>query len=157
MAEKIFYSMPFKSENLIKKGQLEKCDLATSVRQNLRLLLVTPTMRVRFDPFYGCKVHWFQFLASNRAMEQRKEEDDFKYRMEQNITALIEKFEPRVLLKEVNIKIQYGVEENTQWLRPDLQKTKKSAIQMIVTVRGSIKPEFAFGQELDLEDSIPLL
>ena len=87
--------MPFRAEKLIHKGTLDKCDLATSVRQNLRLLLITPPVRVKFDPFYGCKIHWFQFLASNRAMERRKEEDDFKYKIEQNITALIERFEPR--------------------------------------------------------------
>jgi phage baseplate assembly protein W len=157
MADKIFHTMPFRAESLIKKGPSEKCDLATSVRQNLRLLLMTPTMRVRFDPRYGCKVHHFQFLASNRAMENRKEEDDFKYLMEKNITALIEQFEPRVLLKDVGITIRYAVEDHTKWYLSEGQRIKGSVLQLVVNVKGSVKPEFAFGQELDLEDTIALL
>jgi phage baseplate assembly protein W len=157
MSEKIFYSMPFRAERLVKKGELEKCDLAASVRQNLRLLLITPPVRVKFDPYYGCKVHWFQFLATNRAMERKKEEDDFKYKMEQNITTLIERFEPRVQLKEVNVSIRYAIEDQTKWHLSDAQRTKSTVIQILVGVKGTIKPEYAFGQTLDLEDTIPLL
>ena len=149
--------MPFRAERLIHKGTLDKCDLAASVRQNLRLLLITPPVRVKFDPFYGCKIHWFQFLASNRAMERKKEEDDFKYKIEQNITSLIERFETRVQLKEVNISIRYAVEDQTKWYLSDAQRTKSTVIQILVGVKGTIKPEYAFGQTLDLEDTIPLL
>jgi phage baseplate assembly protein W len=157
MSEKIFYSMPFRAEKLIRKGTLEKCDLATSIRQNLRLLLITPPIRVKFDPFYGCKVHWFQFLATNRAMERKKEEDDFKYKMEQNITTLIERFETRILLKEVNISIRYAIEDQTKWHLSEAQRVRNTVIQIVVGIKGSIKPEYAFGQTLDLEDTIALL
>ena len=157
MSEKIFYGMPFRAENLIRKGRLEKCDLAESVRENLRLLLITPTLRVRFDPFYGCRVHWQQYLSSMRAMERKKEEEDFKYMVEQNVTALIKRFEPRVLLKEVNISVRYAAEEHTRWRMSEAQRPKGSVLQLIVTVRGSIKEEYAYGQTLDLEDTIPLL
>ena len=52
-------------------------------------------------------------------MERKKEEDDFKYKMEQNITALIERYEPRVKLKEVTVSIErQGYQPWTRTLTP---------------------------------------
>lgn len=149
--------MPFRAERLVKKGRLERSELQASVRQNLRLLLITPPIRVRFDPFYGCIVHWQQFLASNRAMEHKKEEDNFKQQMEENIKALIVKFEPRVVIREVIVTIKYKAEEHFEWLMSTEQRVQNHVLQLIVKVSGSIKPEYAYGQTLDLEDTIPLL
>ena len=159
MPEKIFYTIPFHADRLTQKGRLDKSDLATSVRQNLRLLLMTPPMRVRFDPFYGCKVHWQQFLATNRALEDdKRNEDNFKTKIEENITKLIEKFEPRVQIKEVNVNIRYRQTEHTQWRLLESQRTQNTVIQLIVKIKGSVKPEYTYdGQTLDLEDTIPLL
>lgn len=157
MSEKIYYTLPFRAERLIKKGKLERSDLQTSVRQNLRLLLITPPIRVRFDPYYGCVVHWQQFLANNRAMEHKREEDDFKYKMEENIKILIEKFEPRVTLRDVTVTIKYKKEEHLPWILAIDQHNIKNVLQLIVKITGSIKSEYAHGQVLELEDTIPLL
>ena len=157
MSEKIFYSIPFRAERLTGGGKLERCDFAVSVRQNWRLLLMTPPMRVRFDPFYGCKVHWQQFLASNRAMERKREEDDFISRVERNIEALIQRFEPRIELKDVTVNIHYAKEDQKRWSLSDTRLSQNHVIQLIVKIRGTVKPEFAYGQTLDLEDTIPLL
>jgi len=159
MSDKVFYTIPFRAKKLVKKGKLEKCDLAASVRQNLRLLLMTPPVRVRHDSHYGCKIHWQQFLAENRAMEEdKRREDNFKVMLEKNIKQLIEKFERRVLLKEVTVDIRYVNEEHTKWRLSAIQRTKHNVIQIIVNIKGKVKAEYVFdGQSLDLEDTIPLL
>lgn len=159
MPEKIFYRIPFRAEKLTQKGRLEKCDLATSVRQNLRLLLMTPPMRVRQDAKYGCKIHWRQFLADNWVMEEEKRmEDNFKIALEKNIKELIEKFEPRIQLNELMVGIRYTEETHRPWKISIKQRRKNNIIQIIVNIKGKVKAEYVFdGQSLDLEDTIPLL
>jgi len=151
--------MPFRAENLTKKGKLERCDLAVSVRQNLRLLLMTPPARVRDTPLYGCIIHWQQFVASNQLMEEdKKQEDDFIGSLEGNVRALIERFEPRILLSEVAVDIRYTIEEHITWRLGRTPREKNNVIQIIVKIKGTVKTQFLFdGQSLDLEDTIPLL
>lgn len=159
MPEKIFYTIPFRAENLVQKGKLEKCDLAVSVRQNLRLLLMTPPMRVRHDLFYGCKIHWQQFLAENGAMEEDKYlEDNFKIVLEKNIKQLVQKFEPRIHLDELTVDLRYSEDTHTRWQLLKTQRRQNNNIQIIVNIKGKVKDEYIFdGQSLDLEDTIPLL
>jgi phage baseplate assembly protein W len=157
MSEKIYFTMPFRAEKLIKRGELERSDLQQSVKQNMRLLLITPPLRVRFDPYYGCLVHWQQFLASNRAMEHKREEDNFKVKMETNIRNLIEKYEIRVALRDVSVTIKYKKEDYFPWLISADQRVQNDVLQMVVKIAGSIKPEYAYGETLELEDTIPLL
>lgn len=156
MAEKIFYTLPFVTEQLGRKTGFTRCDLATSVRQNLRLLLVTPPGRFRFDPYYGCRIHLSQFLVDNRAMEDKKIEDRFKEKLEDNITELIRRFEPRLDLREVSVDIKQKPEEQKPWKR-GAAPVLRNVIQVLVVVKGSIKPAFAQGQSLEIEDMIPLL
>lgn len=156
MSEKIFYTIPFRTERLIKKGKLEHSDLLQSVRQNLRLLLMTPPLRLRFDPYFGCRIHWSQFLLNNRIMEGKKEEESFKQKIEENIEKLVKKFEPRVLLREVNVSIRFAVEDHTKWQLSEAERVQ-NVIQMFVTMRGDVNPDMAYGQTLQLEDTIPLL
>ncbi len=159
MAEDIFYKMPFNVGALVNKnGRLAKTDLANSVRQNLRLLLTTPPMRVDFAPVYGCKIHWSQFLTSNRMMDEEvRLEDSFKVKIEQNITHLIQRYEQRIDLKEVIIDLRYAMADHKDWLPPIGRNTKGNVIQIIVKIKAKIKAEFAFdGDSLDLEDTISL-
>jgi phage baseplate assembly protein W len=157
MAEKIFHNLPFRAEGLGKKGSISRCDLAVSIRQNLRLLLISPPLRLRFDPYYGCRIHRAQFLAGNRAMEGRREEDDFKFKLEQNIETLIRRFEPRLMLQEVNIKIRYSKDDQMEWKHGVFKTKKRNIIQVSVHIKGDVKPEYAQGQTIFLEDNIPLL
>ena len=155
--EKIYFTLPFRAERLTKKGKLNKSDLQASVRQNLRLLLITPPMRVRFDSNYGCLVHWQQFLASNRAMESKREEDDFQHKMEENIKELVSKFEPRVEIRDVMVTIKYKIDDHLPWLMAGDQHSIKNVLQLVVRITGTIKAEYAYGEKLELEDTIPLL
>ena len=156
MPDKIFYTIPFRTERLVKKGELDRSDLLTSVKQNLRLLLMTPPLRLRYDPFFGCRIHWSQFLLTNRIMEGKKEEDTFKQKIEQNIEKLVKKFEPRVKLREVQVSIRFAVTDHTKWQLSEAERTQ-NVIQMLVTLRGDVNPDLAYGQTLQLEDTIPLL
>ena len=156
MADKIFYDFPVRLKDMGRKGSLQRCDLATSVRKNLRLLLVSQPARVRFDPLYGCFVHRMQFLAANRAMERTREEDAFKVAVERNIEALIQRFEPRLILTEVEAGIRFNREDQLVWKNGKYAGQNRNVIQITVHIKGDIKPEFAFGQTLQLDDTIPL-
>ncbi len=159
MAEKIFYKMPFNVGAIITgQGRLEKNNLADSVRQNLRLLLTTPPMRVEFAPIYGCKLHWSQFLTNNRMMDEEvRLEDSFKVKIEQNVKALIQRYEQRIDLKEVIVDLRYAITDHQEWLPPARQKTKGNVIQLIVKIKARIKDTYAFDTDtLELEDTISL-
>ena len=151
--------MPFRAERLLQKGQLEKCDLAESVRQNLRLLLMSPPMRVRQSALYGCKIHWQQFVAENRTMEEdKRREDHFKITLEKNIKQLVEHFEPRIQLDEVTVDIKYVNEEYPKQQLTKVRQKNENVIQIIVNIKGKVKSEYVYdGQSLVLEDTIPLL
>lgn len=154
MEKQPFYSIPFRTGQLGKSGSLEKCSLSDSIRQHIRLLLLTPPGRFRYDPFYGCKIHWYQFLVSNRAMEGRKEEDQFRLDIQENIRSLIERFEPRIELTDVTIALKQDPSSHIPW---KTHGAGKPVIQVVVWVKGKIKPEFAFDQQLELEDTISLV
>lgn len=159
MAEKVFYKMPFNVHALVSgQGRLEKTNLVDSIRQNLRLLLATPPMRVEFAPIYGCKIHWSQFLTSNRMMDEEiRLEDSFKIKIEQNIKDLIHRYEQRIELKEVVIDLRYAIGDHQVWLPPKRQKIKGNVIQIIVKIKSKVKAAYAFDVDsLDLEDTISL-
>ena len=108
MSERRFLSIPLDTDKITRGERLERCDLETSIRQNLRLLLTTPPLRVRHDPVYQCKIHWNQFLAENGIMEEdKRKEDDLKMLLENNIKQLIERFEPRIRLNELTVSVLY--------------------------------------------------
>lgn len=160
MEEKIFYSIPFLAERIIKGQRLERCDLETSVRQNLRLLLMTPPMRVRHDPAYQCKIHWLQFLAENGAMEEDKRmEDNLKMLLEKNVKQLIEKFEPRVIIRELAVSVKYPNEQfdNRSATQLRLKRRKENNIQIVVNIKALIRPEYLeSGEDIPLTEQIPL-
>lgn len=159
MGEKVFYKMPFNVHALVGgQGRLEKTNLVDSIRQNLRLLLATPPMRVEFAPNYGCKIHWSQFLTSNRMMDEEiRLEDSFKIKIEQNIKDLIQRYEQRIELKEVTIDLRYAIGDHQAWLPPKRQKIKGNVIQIIVKIKAKVKDTYAFEiDSLDLEDTISL-
>lgn len=157
MATPQFYSMPFRTESLGKKGSLQKCDLMESIRQNIRLLLLTPPGRYRFDPFYGCKIHWFQFMANNRAMEGRKEEDLFKLDIQENIRQLILRYEPRIVISDIEVELRQDPAAQIPWKSQRAAWPGKPVIQVIVSIKGRVKAEYALDQQLDLEDTISLI
>ena len=157
MGAERFYSIPFQTEQLGKKGSLQKCELADSIRQNIRMLLLTPPGRYRFDPFLGCKIHWFQFMANNRMMEGRKEEDQFRMDLQENIKQLIQRYEPRVQLSDVEVDLRQDPAEHIPWKTKRANWNGNPVIQVIVSIKGRIKPEYALDQPLELEDTISLI
>lgn len=155
MAEKIFYDFPVRLSEMGRKGSFERCDLANSVRKNLRLMLFSPPLRVRMDPIFGCFIHRMQFLAVNRAMNNRQE-NEFKVALERNIELLIKRFEPRIIRAEVEAGISYNLDEQLVWKNGKYVSANRNAIQVTVSIKGEINPDLAFGQTLELEDTIPL-
>lgn len=166
MAEKIFYGLPFRVEKLVKPDidqqppkltKLDKVDLANSVRQNLRLLLLTPPLHFRFDPTYGCKVHWSHFSLDARAIpEDSPQENKFKIKIEQNLKALIERFETRIKVESVIVSIEKKRVRKRQLLGKT--QVENNILQITVKLKARVKEEYVYdGQPLIFEDAIPLL
>ncbi len=160
MSNKIFHNLPFNAKKLVKnEGTLDRCDLKTSISQNLRLLLMTPPLRLRFAPFYGSKIHFYQFVLSNRLMQDNPDlEDNFKIKVEKNVKALVEKYEKRIQVTEVIVNIRYAPKQDEKWRFSRVKRTNNSIIQVIVNIKGKITPQYILdGQSLVLKDTIPLL
>lgn len=166
MAEKIFYQIPFRASKLVRKQEggasprltkADKCDLADSIRQNLRLLLMTPPNRVAGNLDYGCKIHWAHFGLNTRLMtEKNRNGDIFKMNIEQNIRNLIQEFEPRIEVKEIVVSINHAQAKKQQSFKQS--ELQNNILQVTVNVNAKIKEEYTFdGQDLFLEDVIPLL
>ena len=152
-----YYSIPFRADRITNAQTLETVDLETSIRQNLRLLLLSPPMKVQQHPDYGCLVHWHQFLSVSRNLKEEKMEDGFKMKLEDNIKQLIQLFEPRIRVEEVSLKIEYKTEHH-QWKLKHVHATKNSVIQISVEITAQINEAFLMhAQSIKLEDTIPLL
>ena len=159
MSKEFFYHIPLSAEKVIRGERLQKTGALDSIRQNIRLLLSTPSMRVRHAPSYQCQIQARQFLLENRVMEDdKKKEEGFKVQLEKNILQLIEDFEVRIHVEELNLEIEYSQESNTQLGLMNRRKNLDNCIQVIVKLKAKIKEEYDFqGEVTDLEDTIPLM
>jgi phage baseplate assembly protein W len=164
MSEKIFYSIPFRAEQLVQKkldepaARLEKCDVKKSIDQNVRLLLMTPPQRVRGAFQYGCKVHWLQHAASNQVMKPySRAELDVKSRLNDNIKGLVERFEPRLEHSKTDIQVGYADKKGTWWEEKRYRNTQSDVIQLKVTIKGTISNQFVHNESLEWKKAISLL
>jgi phage baseplate assembly protein W len=157
MDKQPFYAIPFRTEQLGARDSLQKCSLKDSIRQNIRVLLLTPPGRFRYDPYYGCRIHWYQFMTSNHAMQGKKEEDQFRLKLQENLKELIRRFEPRIELTDLEVDMRQDPGEQIPWKRKAGSRGGKNVIQVIIYIKGRIKTEFALDQELELEDTISLV
>ncbi len=157
MAKEVYYSLPFRTERFGKKGSLLKSNLLDSIKQNIFTILISPGHRYRYDPYYGCRLQRYRFLASNRSMEDTGDEAKFKKILRENIHDLLDKYERRILVEEVEVDVQYE-DGNLGGNRPKLfaKKMEDIAIKVKVQVKGKIKKEYAFDQPLDISEIISL-
>lgn len=151
MGKEIYYSLPFRTERFGKKGSFQKSNLLDSIKQNIYTILVTPGHRYRYDPYYGCILQRYRFLASNRDMEDTASENIFKKILRENIHDLLIKYEKRILLEEVEVDVQYGQDNKT---RIFAKRMEDIAIKVKVQVKGKIRKEYAFDEALNFEEVI---
>lgn len=156
MSEKIYYTLPFRFESFEKKTPLEKADLKASIQQNLRLLLGTALGKCRAEPSMGSKIQGHQFSLSNKTMIGKKDEADFMVKLEQNIEAIIRRYEPRLTLKNVSVQLKTP-EYVSRPLNFDGPIFQHDTLQLAITIRGGIKANFGQEDPINMEESITLI
>jgi predicted component of type VI protein secretion system len=143
----MFYSMPFRAL-LATKSTYEKVDVETSVRQHIKMMLLTMPNQVRFDPAFGGALNKHHFRLPDKRKGEKKLEDELKDRVKKNLEMVVRKFEPRLQLKEVIVVVHIPKPDK------DNPKNKSGKIALEITVRGKIK---GLNTDFDHAELMPLL
>jgi predicted component of type VI protein secretion system len=99
-----FYSIPFVASDVV-AGRFSQTGLNESVRQHIRLLLTSIPTSYRFAPIYGSWLNKHHFKLPDKRRGDKKMENEMKENLQTNVRLLIEKFEPRLQLSEVEVTV----------------------------------------------------
>jgi phage baseplate assembly protein W len=141
-----FYSMPFLAE-LATKSPYRKIGAEESVRENLRLILMSLPGQFRYDPTFGSTLNIQHFRLPDGKKGGKKFEDGLKDMVKKNLTLLIERHEPRLILEEVIVNVQ------TPNPAGNNQLLKNGRIALEIKLNGRIEGQLAFMHS----DLVPIL
>ncbi|MCB0522689.1 MAG: GPW/gp25 family protein [Lewinellaceae bacterium] len=102
--KKAFYSIPFKAESMT-KPTYARVDLETSVRQHIKMMLMTIPNQVKFEPAYGGVLNKQHFRLPDKRKGDKKLEEELKDMVLKNIQYLIAAYEPRLKIKNVGVTV----------------------------------------------------
>ncbi len=139
--------MPFKA-NQAPKLAYQKVDMETSIRQNIKMLLVTLPNQVRFAPDYGVVTNKFHFRLPDKRKGEKKLEDELRDRLKKNLEFLLAKYEPRLIVKEILITVHLPKPDK------DNSKLKNGRIALEINVKGIVKSQ---GDDFDFADYMAIL
>jgi phage baseplate assembly protein W len=129
MQDNIYYKIPFNPMSLCKdNGQVETCDLAESIAQNLMLLIVTKQGENRFDNQYGNTV-W------NTEFENNITESEWQEIFQRSMLTAISQHEKRIMHPLIKVKIM-NVEKNSKLQNVTIIK-KKAIIHITARLTAS--------------------
>jgi phage baseplate assembly protein W len=83
-----------------------KTNAEESVRQNIRLILSTMPGSFRFSPLYGSWLNKHHYRLPDKRKGEKKLESELKENLQANLRLLLERFEPRLLLHDIEIKVK---------------------------------------------------
>jgi predicted component of type VI protein secretion system len=100
-----YYSIPFDTE-LAGGKSFRKTNVEESVRQHIRLLLTTMPGSFRFSPVFGSCLNKQHYRLPDKRKGEKKLESELKEKLLGNLRLLLEKFEPRLQLHDIEIKVK---------------------------------------------------
>lgn len=100
-----YYSLPFDTEKLGGKT-FRKTTVEESVRQHIRLMLSTMPGSYRFSPVFGSWLNKHHYRLPDKRKGEKKLESELKENLQVNLRLLLEKFEPRLLLHDIEVKVK---------------------------------------------------
>ena len=100
-----FYSLPFDTE-LAGGKRFRKTDAEDSVRQHIRLMLATMPGSFRFSPVFGSWLNKHHYRLPDKRKGEKKLESELKENLLVNLRLLLEKFEPRLQLQDIEVKVK---------------------------------------------------
>lgn len=99
----VFYSLPFRASDLSKPA-FQKVSAEASVRQHVRLILLTLPNQVRFSPQYGGAINRYHFNLPDKRKGEKKLEDRLRDRLLKNLQYLLAQYEPRLAIRNITIQ-----------------------------------------------------
>ncbi len=100
-----FYSLPFDTEKASGK-KFRKTNAEESVRQHIRLILSTIPGSFRYSPVFGSWLNKQHFRLPDKRKGEKKLENELKENLQVNLRLLLEKFEPRLQLHDLEVKVK---------------------------------------------------
>lgn len=100
-----FYSLPFDTEQAGGKT-FRKTNVEESVRQHIRLMLSTMPGSFRFSPVFGSWLNKHHYRLPDKRKGEKKLESELKENLLVNLRLLLEKFEPRLQLHDIEVKVK---------------------------------------------------
>lgn len=143
----MYYSIPFKALQRT-KAPFQTVDVETSVRQHVKMIMLTMPNKVRFEPLYGGALNKHHFRLPDKRRGEKKLEDELKDRTKKNLEFALKRFEPRLKVKDIIVIVHLPKPDR------DNPHLKKGRIALEINVKGSIPgstPEF------DYAELVPLL
>jgi phage baseplate assembly protein W len=120
-----FYSIPTAFSALRQKKRLEKRDVAESIDQHIRLILVTRFGEFRYNPDYGCVLWEYDFEILPKMNAWRNE-------IEQSIAKTLDQLEPR--LGQVMVRVRIDLEPS----KSSHGKVVRIKRRILISVKGVI-------------------
>ncbi len=126
-----YYSLPF-TPKPGEQSRLPKVSTEESVQQHIRLMLATMPGSYRFAPVYGSLLNKHHFLLPDKRKGDKRLEQELKLKLQENLKFLIDRYEPRLKVEEIEVGIGLGRED----AKP--QKANNGRIVFSIAITGSI-------------------
>jgi phage baseplate assembly protein W len=99
-----YYALPFDARRATR--ELPKTDVEESVRQHIRLLLLTMPGSFRFSPWFGSWLNKHHHRLPDKRKGEKKLENELKEKLQANLRQLLSRYEPRLALHDVEVTVQ---------------------------------------------------
>jgi phage baseplate assembly protein W len=106
-----YYAIPFNPEH--PAGNFRKSNTEESVRQHIRLLLSAMPGSFRFSPLFGSSLNKHHYHLPDKRRGEKRLENELKEKLQTNLRQLIGKYEPRLVLHEVEVTVKLPGQEET--------------------------------------------
>jgi phage baseplate assembly protein W len=135
-AQKKFYTLPLRTDEIINKKQHNSCSLVESIAQNLHLIISTYRGESSYSEEYGCSI-WDEDFKTQLSIRWKEE-------VRSSVMSALEKFEPRLQVKDVKVDL------TEQEFRPDKHSLRVRR-KLILGISGFIRKtneKFSFQKSL---------
>ncbi|MEM9837466.1 MAG: GPW/gp25 family protein, partial [Bacteroidota bacterium] len=122
-----YYSLPIKTDRLLRGSLLEQEDVRTSINQNINLILRSFALSYRYDASFGCVVHKLQASTPRQRQSDRAWRESLRREIEKNLKEMLQRYETRIKVSDVFVKL----------VEPK-HAARKATIQVKVEVAGQL-------------------
>lgn len=108
------------------------------MRQHISLLLTTMPGSYRYSRLYGSLMNKHHFLLPDKTRGEKRLEQELKLKLQENLKFLINKYEPRLVVEDIEVGVNPEKENN------DSPASKDGRITFQVAITGTINGRDTF-------------